>query len=69
MKGGTATGFHHVSAELPPNVRKLYRITFTKTGIRKGNLVVREVPAAQEGLSVDCVLRTAIAAVDARRVR
>lgn len=39
MKGGVATGFHHVEAPLPDNTKRLYRITATGT-----QLIVREVP-------------------------
>ncbi len=39
LQGGVATGFHHVSAVLPPNTKKLYRIISIGT-----RLIVREVP-------------------------
>jgi gelsolin len=50
LKGGVSTGFHHVSEEPPADVHRLYRIIFTKTGVRTGNLVVREVPPVKESL-------------------
>ncbi|KAI0683445.1 fragmin60 [Cytidiella melzeri] len=40
LRGGVATGFHHVSAPPPDKTRRLYRVTATGT-----RLVVREVPA------------------------
>jgi gelsolin len=49
MKGGVASGFHHVSAHPPLNIRKLYKITFSRSGT-KSTLVVREV--APEGKSL-----------------
>ncbi|KAK7690155.1 hypothetical protein QCA50_006804 [Cerrena zonata] len=45
LKGGVATGFHHVEAAPPDNTKRLYRVTATGT-----RLVVREVPA--EGRSL-----------------
>lgn len=45
LKGGVATGFHHVSAPPPDNTRRLYRVTATGT-----RLLIREVSA--EGLSI-----------------
>lgn len=50
LKGGVATGFQHVSDPLPPNIRKLYRISLLKTGGGRRNLLVREVPASADSL-------------------
>jgi hypothetical protein len=44
LQGGIATGFHHVSAPPPLNLRKLYRIKLSRDGNRS-SLVVREVAA------------------------
>lgn len=48
LSGGVATGFHHVEAPPPLDIRKLYRIILTKRenpsgGPAKSSLVVREV--------------------------
>ncbi|KAF8798918.1 fragmin60 [Phlegmacium glaucopus] len=52
LKGGVATGFHHVSDPLPLNIRKLYRITLTRApGGSHSSLVVREVPASADTLT------------------
>lgn len=48
LKGGVATGFHHVSEHPPPNTRKLYRINLSHHG--QSHLTVREVPATAESL-------------------
>ena len=45
LRGGVATGFHHVSSPPPSNTKRFYRIVATGT-----RLVVREVPA--EGTSL-----------------
>lgn len=45
LRGGIATGFHHVSAPPPDNTHKLYKVTAAGT-----RLVVREVLA--EGSSI-----------------
>jgi len=50
MQGGVATGFHHVSDPLPLNIRKLYRITLSRSVGGHFNLVVREVPAIAASL-------------------
>ncbi|RDB14690.1 Severin [Hypsizygus marmoreus] len=42
LRGGVASGFHHVSARPPLNVHRLYRITFSRVS-GKTNLLVREV--------------------------
>jgi gelsolin len=49
LQGGVATGFHHVSALPPLDIRKLYRITLAREAGRS-SLIVREVPA--EGTSL-----------------
>jgi len=49
LNGGVSTGFHHVSEPLPLNIRKLYRITFSRSA-GKTSLVVREVPADASSL-------------------
>lgn len=49
LKGGVATGFQHVEDEQPLDIRKLYRITFTRTA-NKTNLAIREVPAVAQSL-------------------
>lgn len=50
MQGGVASGFHHVS-DLPPlNIRKLYRLTLSRSMGGRSNLVVREVPAIASNL-------------------
>ena len=49
MQGGVASGFHHVSDPPPLNIRKLYRVTFSRSTVRS-NLVVREVPAIASSL-------------------
>jgi len=49
MKGGVASGFHHVSAPPALNTHKLYRITLSRDGT-KSTLTVREV--APEGPSL-----------------
>jgi gelsolin len=44
LKGGVATGFHHVTDESPlDDIRALYRITFLRTA-GKSILLVREIP-------------------------
>jgi len=50
MQGGVATGFHHISDPLPLNIRKLYRITLSRSAGGHSNLVVREVPAVASSL-------------------
>lgn len=50
LKGGVATGFHHVSDPPPLNIRKLYRITLTRTSGGHPSLVVREVRASADSL-------------------
>ncbi|KAH9847944.1 fragmin60 [Lenzites betulinus] len=51
LRGGVASGFHHVSAPPPDNTRRLYRINATQVpGRATAHLQVREVPA--EGSSV-----------------
>ncbi|KAF5333003.1 hypothetical protein D9758_015191 [Tetrapyrgos nigripes] len=49
LKGGAATGFHHVTDPPPLDLQNLYRITFYQTGARS-NLVVRQVPAEAASL-------------------
>jgi gelsolin len=44
LRGGVATGFHHVTDPPALNLHKLYLIKLSKAGA-KVNLVVREVPA------------------------
>ncbi|KAF7327822.1 Actin-binding protein [Mycena kentingensis (nom. inval.)] len=44
LKGGVATGFHHVTAPPPLDLHKLYLIKLFHSGTRN-NLIVREVPA------------------------
>lgn len=43
LKGGVATGFHHVTASPPLDLHKLYRVNLSRAS-GTGNLVVREVP-------------------------
>ena len=45
LRGGVSTGFHHVSAPPPLNVKRLYRISATQGtfSTEKSTLVVREV--------------------------
>ncbi|KDR82859.1 hypothetical protein GALMADRAFT_238469 [Galerina marginata CBS 339.88] len=52
LQGGVATGFHHVSDPLPKNIRKLYRISLSRSSSTGGHssLVVREVPATSQSL-------------------
>ncbi|KAF9483483.1 fragmin60 [Pholiota conissans] len=50
LQGGVSTGFHHVSDPIPSHIRKLYRITFTKSASGQSHLVVREVPAITRSL-------------------
>ena len=45
LKGGVATGFHHVEAAPPDDTKRLYRITATGT-----QLIVREVPVEGKSL-------------------
>ncbi|KAG6828560.1 hypothetical protein H0H87_001594 [Tephrocybe sp. NHM501043] len=47
LKGGIATGFHHVSAPPPLDLLKLYRISTSGNG---SGLVVREVPPQASSL-------------------
>jgi gelsolin len=49
LSGGVSTGFHHVEDEPPLDIRKLYRITFTRSATRT-SLVIREVPAEASSL-------------------
>jgi len=50
LKGGVATGFHHVSDSPPLNMSKLYKISVTRTSGGHPSLVVREVPASADSL-------------------
>jgi len=53
LRGGVATGFHHVHAAPPPDVHKLYRISVAQGSTRAGHavpLVVREVLCAAASL-------------------
>ncbi|KAH8827655.1 fragmin60 [Flagelloscypha sp. PMI_526] len=56
LSGGVDTGFHHVTAPPPLDIRKLYRVILTKHtdgtehGPAKTSLVVREVPAQASSL-------------------
>lgn len=50
LKGGVATGFHHVSAPPPLNIKKLYQITHTRVSEGRSHLVVREVAAQAASL-------------------
>ena len=50
LKGGVATGFHHVSESPPLNISKLYKISVTRTSRGHPSLVVREVPASADSL-------------------
>ena len=45
LKGGVATGFHHVTSAPPDNSRRLYRVTASGH-----QLVVREVPLQPSSL-------------------
>ena len=49
LKGGVATGFHHVTDPPPLDIHRLYRITLTRTSLRP-SLAVREVPAEASSL-------------------
>ncbi|KAJ7451682.1 actin regulatory protein [Mycena latifolia] len=49
LRGGVATGFHHVTDPPALNMHKLYLIQLAKAGT-KSTLVVREVPAAAESI-------------------
>jgi gelsolin len=46
LRGGVATGFHHVTSKPPPKEHRLYRVTGTTTS---KNLVVREVKSLEAG--------------------
>ncbi|KAJ3565280.1 hypothetical protein NP233_g7731 [Leucocoprinus birnbaumii] len=50
LRGGIATGFHHVTDPPPLDVRKLYRVTLSRHSRVHSNLVVREVPAEAASL-------------------
>ncbi|PPR00420.1 hypothetical protein CVT24_004481 [Panaeolus cyanescens] len=51
LKGGVASGFHHVAATPPLNIRKLYRITLIKAPSNgRSTLIVREVAPVAESL-------------------
>ncbi|KAK7468991.1 hypothetical protein VKT23_003487 [Stygiomarasmius scandens] len=44
LRGGVASGFHHVTDPPPLDLNNLYRISFHQVGVRS-NLIVRQVPA------------------------
>ena len=50
LRGGVASGFHHVSDSPPLNISKLYRISVARTSGGHPSLVVREVPASADSL-------------------
>ncbi|THV02997.1 fragmin60 [Dendrothele bispora CBS 962.96] len=49
LKGGAASGFHHVTDPPALDLHNLYRITFYQAGVRS-NLIVRQVPAEPASL-------------------
>jgi len=49
LRGGVATGFHHVTDPPPLNLHKLYLVRLSRAGTRT-TLVVREVPAAASSI-------------------
>ena len=52
LRGGVASGFHHVSEAPPDNTRRLFRISSTQVAGRATALLqIREVPA--EGSSIE----------------
>ncbi|KAF5360899.1 hypothetical protein D9756_004999 [Leucocoprinus leucothites] len=50
LRGGIATGFHHVTEPPPLDMRKLYRVNLSRHSAGRLNLVVREVPAEASSL-------------------
>lgn len=49
MRGGVATGFHHVTEPVAEDVRRLYRINLSRVDGRS-SLVVREIPPTADSL-------------------
>ncbi|KXN81792.1 Severin [Leucoagaricus sp. SymC.cos] len=50
LRGGTTTGFHHVTEPPPQNVHKLYRVDLSHYPNGRSSVVVREVPAEASSL-------------------
>ncbi|KAF9452918.1 actin regulatory protein [Macrolepiota fuliginosa MF-IS2] len=50
LRGGVATGFHHITEPPPLDIRKLYRVNSSRSISGRSTLVVREVPAEASSL-------------------